>query len=424
MEERKLRRHLIRIYVVTIAAILAAMLVVVLLLSAREVDQKSRESFQTLMSAICDELQNGNVVSHSELRRIERENDLLLRIGDNGETLLYNGSDSVEKTALLARVEKAALREGYDVESLPLTSGRRTSPIVIFYEEGARYLSAVSILPMESNYRTLTLAQRMDTFGLGRYVLYCACYLMGVLVMSAVGIRLIDRALMPAEESRKRQKQFIAAASHELRSPLAVIAANAAVLPEGARESVAAGVISAECERMSRLIGDLLLLANADANVWTVTPEPLELDTLLLDCYEAYAPLYHKNGCTLRVSLPEGALPQVRADGERLKQVLVILLENALAYGVTNERRSVELAIESQRQRVSICVIDHGAGLTAEQKAHVFDRFYRGDASRKEKQHFGLGLSIAAELIKLHHGTLDVLDTPDGGCTFRIILSA
>ena len=422
MEERKLRSHLIRIYVVTIGAILAAMLAVVLLLFTRETDQKSKESFQTLMTAICDQLQNGNVVSHSELHRLEQENNLLLRIGDNGETLLYNGSDSAEKTALLARVEEAALQEGYDVESLPLTSGRRTSTIVIFYEGGARYLGAVSILPLESNYRTLTLAQRMDAFGLGRYALYGVCYLAGVLILSAVGIRLIDRALLPAVESREKQTQFIAAASHELRSPLAVIAANAAVLPEGAQESAAAGVISAECERMSRLIGDLLLLANADANVWTVTPEPLELDTLLLDCYEAYAPLYQKNGCALRVSLPEGALFQVRADGERLKQVLAILLENALAYGVTSERRFVELTIESQRQRVTICVIDHGAGLTAEQKARVFDRFYRGDASRREKQHFGLGLSVAAELVALHKGTLDILDTPGGGCTFRIVL--
>lgn len=422
MEERKLRSHLIRIYVVTIAAILAAMLAVVLLLSAREIDQKSKESFQTLMTAICDELQNGNVVSHSELHRLEQRNNLLLRIGDNGDILLYNSSDNFDKTALLSRVEAAALQEGYDVESLPLTSGRRTSAVDIFYEGGARYLGAVSIIPTENSYRTVTLAQRLDMFGIGRYALYCASYLAGVLLLSAVGIRLIDRALMPAIESRKRQTQFIAAASHELRSPLAVISANAAALPEGARESAAAGIIGAECERMSRLIGDLLLLASVDAQVWTVAPEPLELDTLLLDRYEAYAPLFQKNGYKLSLLLPEGAIAPVRADGERLKQVLAILLENALAYGATNENSSVELTVSSRRQRVVICVVDHGAGLTAEQKAHVFDRFYRGDVSRRDKQHFGLGLSIASELVSLHNGALDVLDTPGGGCTFRMML--
>lgn len=422
MEERKLRKHLIRIYVVTIAAILAAMLAVVLLLFAREIDQKSRESFQTLMTAICDELQNGNIVSHSELHRLERENNLLLRISDNGKTLFYNSSDTLDKTSLLTDVEATALKYGYDVASLPLTGGRRTSPVETFYASGARYLGAVSILPMEGSFRTLTLAQRMDAFGVGRYLLYCASYVCGVLLLSAVGIGLIDRALLPAIESRKRQTQFVAAASHELRSPLAVIAANAAVLPEGARDSAAAGIITAECARMSRLIGDLLLLASADANAWTVAPEPLELDTLLLDRYEAYAPLFHKSGYQLSLLLPEGTVAPIRADGERLKQVLSILLENALAYGVSDEHRAVELTVSSRRQRATICVVDHGVGLTAEQKAHVFDRFYRGDASRREKQHFGLGLSIAAELIKQHHGILDVLDTPGGGCTFCIQL--
>ena len=85
MEERKLRSHLITIYVVTIAGILAAMLTIVLLLSARELEQKNLASFQTLLTAIDDDLQNGNVVRHSSLRKLEGENNLMLRISDNGK---------------------------------------------------------------------------------------------------------------------------------------------------------------------------------------------------------------------------------------------------------------------------------------------------------------------------------------------------
>ncbi len=422
MEERKLRAHLIRIYVVTIAVILAALLAAILLLSAREIERKSRESFTTLLTAIGDGLQTNNIVRHSELRQLEQENRLVLRVGDNGKTLLYNSMDSSEKSDLLTQIELDAQSLGYDTQSLPLTNARRTSPIREYSESGVRYLGAVSILPLSSGYRTLTIAQRLDATWSASVLFYIAFYLFGALLLSGVGVLLIDRALLPALESRKRQKQFIAAASHELRSPLAVIATNAAVLPQSARESAAAGVITAECGRMSRLIGDLLLLANADANAWTVQPELLELDTLLLNVYEAYEPLFQKKGYQLNVSLPEGALNPARADGERLKQVLGILLDNALAYGVTSEHRSVELTLAAQRQRAVICVVDHGAGLTAEQKAHVFDRFYRGDIARGDKQHFGLGLSIAAELIALHKGTLDVVDTPGGGCTFRVTL--
>jgi hypothetical protein len=423
LEERKLRTHLIRIYVVTIAGILAAMLAVVLLLSARELEQKNRESFQTLQTAICDDLQNGNVVSHSSLRKLENENNLMLRISDNGKTLLYNNLDDPVKQSLLTRAEETARAEGYDVSKLPLSNGRRTSPPAELREDGARYLCGVSIVPTKDGYRTLSAVQRIDRSGVWPSLLYCLSYLAGVTLLGWVGARLITRALQPAVESRIRQKQFIAAASHELRSPLAVIAANAAVLPEGARDSAAAGVIAAECGRMSRLIGDLLLLASADANTWTVQLGPLELDTLLLNVYEAYAPVYRTNGCALRLDLPEDTLPRVRGDGERLKQVLGILLENALTYGVTQEDRTVELTAVTQRQRAVICVVDHGVGLSAAQKARVFDRFYRGDASRGSKEHFGLGLSIARELVVLLKGSLELLDTPGGGCTFRISLN-
>ena len=423
MEERKLRAHLIKIYVVTIAGILAAMLAVVLLLSARELEQKNRESFQTLVTAICDDLQNGNVVSHSSLRKLESENNLMLRISDNGKTLLYNNSDGSVKQALLTQAEETARAQGYDVDKLPLSNGRRTSPPVELREDGARYLSGVSIVPTKDGYRTLSAVQRIDRSDIWPSLLYCLSYLAGVSLLGWVGARLITRALQPAVESRIRQKQFIAAASHELRSPLAVIAANAAVLPEGARESAAAGVITAECGRMSRLIGDLLLLASADANSWTVQLEPLELDTLLLNVYEAHAPVYRANGCALRLELPEDALPRMRGDGERLKQVLGILLDNALTYGVTDEQRMVELTATIQRQRTVICVTDHGTGLNAAQKAHVFDRFYRGDAARGGKEHFGLGLSIARELVALQKGTLELLDTPGGGCTFCMTLN-
>ena len=423
MEERKLRLHLIRIYVVTIAAILAALLAAILLFSVREIEQKNRETFTTLLTALGDELQTNNIVRHSELRRQEQENRLFLLVKDNGEALLYNSLDGTGKEDLLKIIEQAAREEGFDTQSLPLTNARRTSPVRPYSVNGERYLGAVSILPLANGYRTLTLAQRLDASWSGSVAFYCVLYFGGVFLLGGVGVMLIDRALQPALESRKRQNQFIAAASHELRSPLAVISANAEMLPIVTPEGAAtAGIITAECARMSRLIGDLLMLASADAKSWTFIPEPIELDTLLLNVYEAYVPLYRKSGCTLELRLPENSLARVRGDAERLKQVLGILLENALSYGVTQDRRSVELSVSTQRQRVSICVADHGDGLSTEQKAHVFDRFYRADTSRREKQHFGLGLSVAQELVALQKGTLDVFDTAGGGCTFRILL--
>ncbi len=419
MEERKLRRHLIRIYVTTVAAILAALLILVLFFSAREVEQKNRDSFKTLMTAIGDELQGGNIVSHTRLSQLEQENNLSISVGDNGKTLVYHTDDEARNT-LIARAEQAAREAGYDVRSLPLSLERRSSSVSEFYEGGARYLSGVSILPMQQGYRTLTLVQRQQGTGALLLLPLLAAYLLGVLLLGGVGVRLIDRALQPAVESRKRQTQFIAAASHELRSPLAVIGANLAVLPQDARESAAGIVIAKECGRMSRLVGDLLLLASADAGVWSVSMELLDVDTLLLDVYEAYAPLYQKGGASLRLNLPEECLPKIKCDAGRLREVLGILLENALAYGVSQQGGAVELEAVRAGKRVSLRVADHGPGLTREQKTRVFERFYRADDSRKDKQHFGLGLSVAAELVRCVGGTIEVRDTPGGGCTFLV----
>lgn len=421
MDERRLRRHLIRIYVVTIAAILAALLFLALFFSAREVDQKSRENFRTLVSSIGDELQSGNIVSHSRLSRLEQENGLLIRVGDNGKTLAYQTDDET-RNALFKRAEDAARDVGYDIGSLPLTQERRCSPVGEFTQDGARYRYEVCILPMQRGYRTLTVISCRQGTGAARLLSFSGAYLAGVLLLGLVGVHLIDRALQPAVESRRRQTQFIAAASHELRSPLAVIGANLAVLPQNARESAAGVAIANECGRMTRLVGDLLLLAAADADAWTVSLEPLDADALLLDVYEAYAPLYQKNGASLRLNLPEDCLPRIRCDAERLRQVLGILLDNALCYGVSQERPAVELEAVRTGARVCLRVSDHGPGLTQEQKKRVFERFYRADASRRDKQHFGLGLSVAAELAKRVGGTLGVADTPGGGCTFFLTL--
>jgi signal transduction histidine kinase len=422
MEEHRLRSRLIWIYIVTIAAILATLLAVLLFFSANEIEQSGRENFSTLITAIGDKLQSGDVVVYSELNRLEQENRLTIRIYDNGNPLLYSTSDDEHEADLFLQVEQTAGEDGYDIASLPLTSERRTSPIGKYYEDGTYYFGAVSIIPIKEGYRTLTIVQRQDDPGEGRWLSYCVLYFAGVLLLGAVGARLIDRALAPAVESRRRQTQFIAAASHELRSPLAVISANLATLPEESQKSPAVEVALAECGRMSRLIGDLLLLASADAGAWTIRLKPVEADTLVLEVYEAYLPLCMKNEVSLQVRLSEERPPQIRGDAERLKQVIGILLDNALAYGVTQERRLIELEVTMPKHGVDIRVIDHGPGLSPEQKAHVFDRFYRADESRRDKQHFGLGLSIASELVARNHGTLDVSDTPGGGCSFQIHL--
>ena len=171
---------------------------------------------------------------------------------------------------------------------------------------------------------------------------------------------------------------------------------------------------------MSRLIDDMLTLANADNRTWSIHPSDIELDTLLLQTYEKYERIARDKGLTLDVDLPEDIPPTYPCDGERVAQVLSILIDNAMSY--TPKGGKIKLGLKTESSRIQLYVADNGPGVPDESKKSIFDRFYRVDKAHKDKAHFGLGLCIAKEIVKLHKGKIAVEDTPGGGATFIVTL--
>lgn len=256
--------------------------------------------------------------------------------------------------------------------------------------------------------------------------LYPILWLLAFAVMYGMSRFLIGRSLLPVEASIKSQKEFIAAASHELKAPLAVIQANVeAMEPEdgtpGCRRQT---VILEECRRMAELLGSLLTLAATDAGSFQIQCRETDMDTLLIETWEAFLPICRKKGIALELDTGEDCCPKVFCDRERIGQVLGILLDNALDHSPVGSPVTLKASVlKSRRGDVFACsVIDHGPGIPAEQRERVFERFYCGDASRTDRNHFGLGLSIAKELVEKHHGNLTLFDTPGGGCTFEFRL--
>ncbi len=228
------------------------------------------------------------------------------------------------------------------------------------------------------------------------------------------------KAIVPVQESMERQEQFVAAASHELRSPLTAIRTGLSLLrvePESGRHLT---LMSREAERMSRLIDELLILAGGGSLRRNFRPEPIEPDTLLIDFADTMLPQARSRGVHLELELPEDAVPAIRADADRVRQMLTILTDNALRYAP--EGSTVTLKLEAAGEGCRFYVSDHGPGIPDSEKQRVFDRFYRGSASRSNPDHFGLGLSVALELAKVHGGEVTVSDTPGGGATFTISL--
>lgn len=245
------------------------------------------------------------------------------------------------------------------------------------------------------------------------------CFLCGSAVLIVLGRLLAGRAVKPVEESQKEQVAFIHAAGHELRSPLAVIRANnAAAGVDAERNGHYKQIIDDECERMGRLVEDLLMLAKGQSGGYDLKEEVFPADTFLIECYEKFEPVCREKQIPLHIFLPKEAEGNIKGDRQRLEQVMGILVQNALSYGATPE--GIELELQVTKKQIILSVKDHGPGVEKEQKVLIFRRFYRNDKSRKDKEHFGLGLSIAREIVSAMDGKIEVADTPGGGADFQI----
>jgi heavy metal sensor kinase len=218
-----------------------------------------------------------------------------------------------------------------------------------------------------------------------------------------------------------RQKRFMADVSHELRTPLTVIKGNVGLLrmmKEPDEESLCS--IETEVDRLTRMVGDLLLLAQAEAGKLELNLQPVELDTVFLEVLQQVKILA---GNRITLKLTEIDQIQVTGDRDRLKQVFINLLANAVKY--TPPGGTVFLAIKKVGEQVQTVIEDTGPGIPAKDLPHIFERFYRGDKARTRSadgSSFGLGLSIAYWIIKNHNGRIEVKSKEGTGTTFSVWL--
>ncbi|MEZ4713846.1 MAG: HAMP domain-containing sensor histidine kinase [Caldilineaceae bacterium] len=241
----------------------------------------------------------------------------------------------------------------------------------------------------------------------------------------------------------KTQERLIADVSHELRTPLTTIQGNVELLrrmetslaqkdqadapiPAAEMDAIfneSLQEVEAEADRMARMISDLLLLAQADSGELQLTYEPVEMDTLLLDVFRQARRIAEraKGAEALQISLGGEDQALVRGDRERLRQLLLNLAENAVKY--TPAGGQVTLGLENKDGWVYIYVRDTGIGISQEDQAQIFERFYRTDKARsREMGGSGLGLSIAQWIAQAHHGYIKVESTLQEGSTFTVVL--
>lgn len=432
---KKLHRQMTLFSTLITSGILILMAATSLAIFERGLVRNSYERFLNNGNSCVAYLENQTILSHKWILEAKLEYGVEFRILNNGKRMYFDKlneessggaaaltgnarENSVESMlAEAARISKE--EQGLDVEY----AGSISIPKEVYFETSDFY-ACTALIPKGNGVLSLVLVYPLEGLKAQIFqqrVLFGGMVLLAVLALGVFSWFFTGKMLRPLEENRKKQIQFIASASHELRSPLAVLLSCVQAMEKG---NVETGrllqTIKSEGNRMTRLIGDMLSLANADNKSWSIIKTECELDTLLLDTYEKYEPLLREKKISLKVALPEESLSICKCDSARMSQVLGILLDNGVSYVPAGGK--MELGVEEKEKYFRIYVQDNGPGILDENKEAVFQRFYREDSARKDKQHFGLGLCIAKEIVSLHKGSIRITDTSGGGSTFVIKL--
>ena len=424
---QRAKNHLVLLYSISMGVILSGALLAVFLMNVHEQKQNKSRIFQNTATTVYMKLSSDTTISNTWITEMESSNEMILHIVDAGKPLLQWGSwvSEKEREKEVTKVENLAREDNLLLNVKPISQKEG------FYrdyqlknEQGNEYYAVAFVIPFEKQYRSAILIQYFtkenQTFDQLKKV-FLLIEILGILCMVILNLIYVRFIMKPVEESKRLQTEFIAAASHELKAPLMVIRTSASaikVVPEKLGHYI--DTIGEECNRMSSLVDDLLILTSTETKTWRMVMEKVELDTILLDIYEDLLPICKEANMGLTISLPETLLPPINADGKRLKQIIVILLNNAIQY--SKSVKPILLNAYTSKHYIYIQVVDYGIGIPDEEKAAVFEKFYQMDSSRNDRKHYGLGLSIAKELVKMHQGLLLLEDTEGGGCTFTIKL--
>ena len=305
-----------------------------------------------------------------------------------------------------------ALVNGHDLRTIALDSGTQVRLLtysIVGDGEHPAYLQ----LGRPLNDQQSTLNQLITAMaGLGGVML---------LVLSGGSWWLAGRSISPTEAAWRKQQTFVANAGHELRTPLTLIRANTEVALRGMSERDPQRKkledILQETEHMGKLVADLLLLSRLDSEAVTLDLQPVNAGELLSDLVRQSEALAAEREVALELEASEGT---ILADPVRLRQVLLILLDNAFDHTPAGGR--IRLASTRQSGNVQIRVNDTGVGISREHLEHVFERFYQVERSGRAGS--GLGLSIAKSLARAMSGDLELISGTGQGTTALLTLPA
>ena len=243
-------------------------------------------------------------------------------------------------------------------------------------------------------------------------------------VFFAISLFLARLSLKPVERAWTQQRQFVADASHELKTPLTVILANTGIMAAHPDATVASqrkwlGYIQEEAQRMKELVEDMLFLAKHDGTERPRDAQTVNFSDLVTGCALRFESVAFERQVELTSELQPGLTVSGEPDG--LERLVMILLDNAVKYA--GERGRVAVSLARRQDRAVLTVSNTGEPIPQEHLAHLFERFYRADGSRSRKEGgYGLGLAIAQTIVESHRGQIEVRSSREEGTVFTVAI--
>ena len=299
-----------------------------------------------------------------------------------GEVLkVDSGNETMQSDKSLVEISSSILKSGK-------TSGSKDNLFYLVSDRGDYTLVAMIDGTLDNDNHNILLRQILVIGAVS------------TIVLLFVSIFIARRIVKPLEESDKRQKRFLSDAGHELKTPIAVISANSELLARQTGENEWLSNINYENERLSDLVKQLLLLSKTESG--DVPKEAADLSEIVLGEVLPFEPLAFERGKRIETYIEDGLT--VYGNVNQLRQLVSILLDNALSHGVGEK---ISLSLKREKHAAILTVINDAEELSADQLSRLFDRFYRKDDARSDNgSHYGLGLAIARATVKAHCGDI------------------
>lgn len=350
-------------------------------------EKEFREShfsdFQSNSNMLIRYLESQTVISRSWLVEFYTDTQLEIDIRDNGSKLVLQNllPVSVDEDTFTQARQKA--QEDFQIteDTFSANSVFSLHAEYEFSKDGQNYYYAsTALIPKNNGILNVAVVLPLKNLEQGirqRRLLFASANIFGILLLGIFFWLFTWHMIKPLIISHQKQTEFIASASHELRSPLTVMLSSLSAMKHAAPEEAEhfSEMITLEGKRMSRLINDMLTLSGTDSSHFTIQKTDVELDTLLLSAYEKFESLAREKEISLHISLPDALIPPCPCDQGRMEQVLSILIDNALSY--TPSGGKISLSLQSSSNQLMLRVADTGMGISDSEKKAVFDRFYR-----------------------------------------------